>query len=88
LLWLESSRCWFLRLFVGQAQTGYYLFPLPADFGTAFRLDKIGVEGEATYHVNLNGEHTTCECKGFLKWGRCKHCSALLALQAAGRLDS
>jgi hypothetical protein len=88
LLWLDSSKCWFLRLFIGTAETGYYLFPLAADFGKAFRLEKIGADGGETYHVNIDAERSTCECPGFLRWKHCKHLQRLLALQQAGRLDS
>ena len=48
---------------------------------------KIGLEANGeTYHVNLDGDKRTCECKGFLKWNHCKHADGLAALIAAGRL--
>ena len=63
------------------------LTPIPADFGRGFRLEKIGLEanGEA-YHVNLDGDRRSCECKGFGRWNHCKHADGLAALIAAGRL--
>ena len=48
------------------------------------------------YHVNLNGEASTCTCPGFEQHGwhpgpdgepvACKHVMALLGLEQAGRL--
>jgi hypothetical protein len=57
---------------------------LPADFGGGFAVEKI-TDG-TTYHVNLDGERGTCECKGFLHHAHCKHVEGLAALIAAGRL--
>lgn len=64
--------------------THYALDAVAADFGKGFRLTKLcivdgkPVEGE-TYHVNLDtaGSRHTCECKGFLRHGGCKHVDAL-----------
>ena len=38
------------------------------------------------YHVNLNGPASTCDCKGHVSHGHCKHVDALLALTAAGKV--
>jgi hypothetical protein len=74
-----------LRLSTGNDHTDYVLQRLAADFGTAYRLDK--VDGPEEYNVNLDhGERSTCECLGFLAHGRCKHVEALQVLTAAGRL--
>jgi hypothetical protein len=45
------------------------------------------VDGE-TYHVCLDpaGGRHSCECRGFLRHGHCKHVEALWALRAAGQL--
>jgi hypothetical protein len=78
-----------VRLTVGGKSVDYLLIPMRADFGRGFRLEKIGLEareGEGPYHVNLDGASGTCECKGYLKWGHCKHGDGLAALIAAGRL--
>src|SRR5262245_13197450 len=76
-----------VRLTVGKEQADYMLTPIPADFGRGFKLEKIGLEGNGeTYHVNLGGDGGTCECKGWLRWGHCKHVDGLAALIAAGRL--
>lgn len=73
-----------VKITVGKRSTDYWLTTIPSDFGLAFQLVK-GDESE-TYHVNLNGEQSTCECKGFLKWGHCKHVEGLQALRKAGCL--
>src|SRR4051812_13743240 len=63
-----------VRIRVGKEQADYMLTPLPADFGRGFKVEKIGLEGNGeVYHVNLDGDKKTCECKGFLKWGHCRH---------------
>ncbi len=76
-----------VRLTVGGKSGEYLLFPAAADFGRGFRVEKIGLEARGeVYHVNLDGDKRTCECKGFLKWGHCKHADGLAALIAAGKL--
>ena len=77
-----------LHITCGQAENHYYLRPLASDFGLAFDLEKFATEGGDTYHVLLSladGKHS-CECKGFLRWSRCKHVAGLLALRQAGKL--
>ena len=69
----------------------YYVSPLPADFGRAFRWEKFGVEGGDVYAVNIGDESTpaTCECKGHLAHGHktvCKHLACTRALIAAGKV--
>jgi hypothetical protein len=69
----------------GPEASHYWLRPLPADFGRAFRLEKFGT-GE-TYDVLLDGDRSTCECMGHLRWQTwCKHIVALRQLEAAGKL--
>jgi hypothetical protein len=70
-----------------KVQVDEYLFDrIPADFGTAFLVEKKDAGPEHRYHVNLDGEHGTCECKGFLSHNHCRHVESLRALTAAGRL--
>jgi hypothetical protein len=39
------------------------------------------------YHVHLSDDSAmTCEYKGHLRWGHCKHGEALLALRQAGKV--
>jgi hypothetical protein len=75
-----------VRITVGKDTADYLLARIPADFGTAFRLEKVGEEDATPYHVNLCGRQTTCECMGFARWNRCKHVDGLAALTAAGTL--
>jgi hypothetical protein len=75
-----------VRIVVGKESADYFLARIPADFGAAYQLQKIGEEDATPYHVNLNGRQSTCECKGFTRWNRCKHTDGLAALTAAGRL--
>jgi hypothetical protein len=71
---------------VGKDAADYFVSTVAADFGTGFRLEKIG--GGETYHVNLatDPQQHSCECKGFGRWAHCKHFDGLAALQRAGRL--
>jgi hypothetical protein len=76
----------------------YFLTPVPADFGLGFKLTRrdytAGAEATTAgdeYHVNLGGGPVNshlCECKGFCRWGHCKHVEGLLALSKAGQLVS
>jgi hypothetical protein len=70
--------------------TCFWLYAVPSDFGLAFRLEKYEHqrrgEDDAAYNVLLDGERSTCECKGFLRWGHCRHVEALTALRQAGKL--
>ena len=81
----------------GKGRRDYFVHLVPADFGRGFRLEGFTsqlVEGEPRdYHVNLRGPESTCECKGFLRWGLdagqgkgCKHVEALQGLVDQGKL--
>jgi hypothetical protein len=79
---------------VGGEHFTYSLFPIPSDFGTAFRLVKEemvpfdpGVwelKATARYHVCLDGAETRCDCIGHEKHGHCKHASGLRKLRELG----
>jgi hypothetical protein len=66
----------------------YFLSKVPSDFGEAFLIEKIldnskADQEESRYHVLFQNEQDhTCECKGFTRWGKCRHVSGLLALRA------
>jgi hypothetical protein len=75
-----------VRITVGEEPwCDYNVARIPSDFGRAFRLVKI-LGPHDRYDVLLNGEHSSCECKGFLRHGHCKHVDGLQALVAAGKL--
>ena len=76
-----------VRLTVNRKSVDYLLIPLAADWGRGFKLEKIGLDIDGSvYHVNLDGDKRTCDCKEFDRWNHCKHADALAALIAAGRL--
>ena len=53
--------------------------------GRGFAVHRLG-QGEL-YHVRVGApEDTSCECMGFLRWGKCKHTAALAALIRKGDL--
>jgi hypothetical protein len=69
----------------------YYVAPMSADYGRAFKFEKFGVEGGDVYAVNLggDGEPATCECLGHLRHGHktvCRHIASARALIEAGKL--
>jgi hypothetical protein len=72
-----------LTITVGKKQDAYALAEIGADAGRGFELTK---NDGTVYHVNADGMMSSCDCKGHLRWGHCKHLDALLALQVAGRL--
>src|SRR5262249_2184997 len=74
-----------LTLFIGTEAFLYWVEPVGTDWGRGFKLEEFE-EGDV-YHVHLDDAlGHSCECKGFLKWGHCKHEAALSALVTAGRL--
>jgi hypothetical protein len=76
-----------VQITVGTGHTDYFINELPADFGRGFKLMKLGLHAtEGDYHVNIDGAKRSCDCKGFLRHGHCKHSDGLAALIAAGRL--
>jgi hypothetical protein len=73
-----------VRIAVGGKEADYFLTELAADFGRGFLLEKIGAE--ESYHVNVDADRKTCECKGYLRHSHCKHGDGLAALIAVGQL--
>jgi hypothetical protein len=77
-----------VRIWIGtEPPDDYFVTAQPADFGRGFFVEKIGIDCHGSdYHVNLEADKRTCECKGYLRWGYCRHADGLAALIAAGRL--
>jgi hypothetical protein len=67
----------------------YWVSTVASDFGRAFTFEPSAAtppEERNVYHVCLNGKQSTCECKGFLRWGsECKHLGAARRLVELGR---
>jgi hypothetical protein len=78
---------------VGKQTDTYLLRTVPTDFnGTlAFEVEKLDSDLATVeaYHVLLadSPERHSCECKGFLRWGHCKHTEGLDALRRTNRLE-
>jgi hypothetical protein len=63
----------------------YLVVPLQIDPSTAlkaYRLKKLTGE-HTSYQVRLTERGVGCQCKGFLRWKRCKH---IRMLRAAGMI--
>ncbi len=83
----EGDSLGIVRIWVGNEYADYFLTLLPADFGRGFKVEKIGLHAtEPGYAVNIDGAKRSCECKGFLHHGHCKHADGLAALVAVGWL--
>ena len=68
-------------------ETAYYTFvEIPCEIGgRGFAMHRTGLG--TLYHVRVgDAEDCDCDCRGFLRWGYCKHVLGLLALVKAGRL--
>jgi len=88
----------------GKTETSsYFIIEQPTELGgRAFRVSKVGSEVSAdgrglsfavteNYSVLLDGQQSSCECLGFLRWGNrkpCRHIASLLMLASLGKLDA
>ncbi|MBA4062852.1 MAG: hypothetical protein C0501_03935 [Isosphaera sp.] len=53
--------------------------------GRGFAVHRLG--RGVLYHVRVGApDDPSCECLGFLRWGRCKHVAGLAALVSRGRV--
>ncbi len=76
-----------VRLTVAKKAADYFLTLIPADFGRGFKVEKVGIDAtEPPYHVNIDGQRRSCDCKGHARHGHCKHADGIAALIAAGKL--
>ena len=64
----------------------YVVVEVPCEIGgRGFAVHRLG-QGPL-YHVRVGRpEDCSCECLGFLRWGRCKHVQGLRALIQQGQL--
>jgi hypothetical protein len=83
----EVNPFFVVKIVEGKKTDHYAVTPIPADYGTAFSVEKMGAEQEP-YAVNLGDAENlpSCDCKGFLRFGHCRHVEGLTALTTAGRL--
>jgi hypothetical protein len=80
-----------IAITIGKDEGVYAIRRIPADIGVAYHLIKgelveepdntLRLRDAAEYDVLLDGERSTCECKGFLRWHRCKHVDGLTTLR-------
>jgi hypothetical protein len=70
----------------GGATAFYTLREIPCAIGgRGFAVHRLGVGN--LYHVRIGQpEDCSCECKGFLRYGSCRHVLGLLALLREGKL--
>ena len=69
----------------GIGEDRYFVLPLavhPEVASKAFRFKK-QTGGKEVYDVRLAAHGPECDCRGFLRWGHCKH---VKTLKAAGML--
>ncbi len=80
-----------LHITDARGETGYYLDRIDCSYAPAFRLTKIvteGVEaGAESYDVLLATEGGSCHCRGFLRYGRCRHVASLQCLLSRGSIS-
>jgi len=82
----DEGRNAVVRIAVDKDIGDYYLDRIPSDSGTAFQVEEIG--GDEVYHVNIDGHKRTCECKGYLRHGHCKHGDGLAKLLELGKVPT
>jgi hypothetical protein len=71
---------------VGKESVFYAVREIPCEIGgRGFAVHRLGLGN--LYHVRIGApEDCTCECKGFLRHGHCRHILGLLALAREGKL--
>jgi hypothetical protein len=77
-----------VRITIGDEVAEYLITELGVDWpARGFEVAKVGDGAkDGPYHVLIEGNGGSCECRGFLRWGRCRHRDGLAALVARGLL--
>lgn len=76
-----------LTIGTDRGATEYALVEQDTDWsGRSFALVKIGADGDEPeqYSVFCGLPHMLCDCRGFERWGGCKHVEAVVALVKNG----
>jgi hypothetical protein len=83
----KASRDFTITFHVGADD--YRVYPLAADPTVAYKAFRFAKQtgDRAVYDLRLDEHGLHCECLGFLRWGRCKHCQTLQAAAKVFRLD-
>jgi len=74
-----------ITITVGKSVEVYYLNRVASDWGMGFSVEKIGGT-EGPYHVNIDANNKTCDCKGHSRHNHCKHVDGLAKLIQVGKL--
>jgi hypothetical protein len=75
-----------VRITVGGEQDTYALAVIPCSWGPAYRLTHVDDTARSYRVVFQKDGVSTCECKGHLRHGHCKHVDGLAELRRVGQL--
>jgi hypothetical protein len=77
-----------LEMTIGKDTFAYWLKIIDADYGIGFEVRKPFPETDV-YHVHYDParRYSSCDCKGGLHHGHCKHQEAIIALIRSGKLS-
>jgi hypothetical protein len=72
---------------IGRDSFAYWIKPIVVDFGAAYEVRKLLADGGDVYHCHTETHRFSCDCRGHVRHGHCKHSDSIHALIAAGKLD-
>src|SRR5690242_483577 len=77
-----------IEMTIGKDAFAYWLRIIDADYGIGFEVRKPLPETDV-YHVHYDPARrlSSCDCKGGLHHGHCKHQEAIIALIRSGKLS-
>ena len=68
-----------------QSETHYHLTEMACDWGRGFEVRKFSTGGSTVYHVHIDPSlGDSCDCRGFIRHGHCKHRDCLAELVRRG----
>lgn len=86
----KDGRGWTIRIAAKKEIAIYRVSRVGSDFGWAFSVMKVvcvdmdGVAFAEPYHVLIDGQFGSCDCKGHTYGGECRHVSAVMAITENG----